>query len=99
MAWRFRRARYGQTGCYDAGAVQTEYALSFTTQPGNVQVGSTMSPSPTVLLTENGASFSVSLPTIKLTDLDSALTAGGSAMSSSGVASFTGLTFGTCGDC
>jgi CSLREA domain-containing protein len=52
--------------CVDAGAVQTHYALAFTTQPGNVVVNATMSPPPVVALSENGTAFTQASATINL---------------------------------
>ena len=88
-------AQYCAAGQMDAGAVQTSYAIGFGQGPSTVNLNTVMAPVPTVLITEHGVVFSASSPTIAMSDLDGALTAGGSAASSGGVASFSGLTFGT----
>jgi CSLREA domain-containing protein len=52
-------ATYNSTKCYDLGAVQTNYALSFTTNPpatGTVP-GTAMSPAPVVTVTESGTAL------------------------------------------
>ena len=50
---------YNSTKCYDLGAVQTNYALSFTTNPpatGTVPA-TAMSPAPVVTVTESGSAL------------------------------------------
>ena len=49
---------YGSTQCYDIGAVQTDYALSFTTSPSSTQIaGQSLTPAPVLTLSENNAPF------------------------------------------
>jgi predicted outer membrane repeat protein len=46
---------YGNTQCYDIGAVQTSYsALAFVQQPSNAKVNAAITPPVTVSVTENG---------------------------------------------
>ncbi|MGA2847491.1 MAG: choice-of-anchor Q domain-containing protein [Terracidiphilus sp.] len=80
----------------DSGAVQTNYALAFTTEPpANNVAGLPLSPAPVVTLTESGAIFAPATSAITMTDADSALSSGGtnSAALSSGMAAFTNLIF------
>jgi hypothetical protein len=72
--------------CVDAGAVQTNYALSFTTQPTGGPV-STDFPA-AVTLTESGSPFQPGVA-IPLTLNGSGTLTGGSAATSGGVASYT----------
>jgi hypothetical protein len=89
-------AAYCSSAQLDAGAVQTSYALGFVQGPTAVALNTAMSPAPTVQVSEDGMSYIASTPTLTMTDLDGSLTAGGSvATGSNGVASFSGLTFGT----
>ena len=82
--------------CVDTGAVQTNYALSFTQQPpANVDSGVSMSPAPAVALTESGNPFTSSGVTIPLTLSPAGTFSGGSATTSAGVATYSGLTVGT----
>jgi hypothetical protein len=41
----------------DAGAVQTNYSLTFGTQPSNIAANEAMTPAPTVTLSESGTAF------------------------------------------
>jgi predicted outer membrane repeat protein len=66
--------RYGQSACYDIGAVQTNYALSFSQQPSSVTVGFRPSTVFIAQLTENGSNSIQSSATF--TDADGALTGG-----------------------
>jgi hypothetical protein len=79
--------------CVDAGAVETNYAFSFTTQPIGVPVA-TDSPV-AVTLTESGNPFQPGI-TIPLTFTGNGTMTGGSATTSAGVASYT-LQFNTDG--
>lgn len=102
----FSRTNSSYTGysatnpCLDTGAVQTSYALGFTTEPAEAYVGSAMTP-PVVTLTESGtpASF-VASGTVSISDSDSHLnrTSTASIMLSSGTASFDNLLFATTDD-
>jgi hypothetical protein len=82
-------SRYGQMGCYDIGAVQTEYALTFTTQPSNVVVGSAMFPEPRIRVVEDGVNNVGGA--IAVTDADGSLA--GSPVNANGEGYFTSLTF------
>jgi len=86
---------YTSTPCADAGAVQTNYALAFTTQPPAVAiVGVPLSASPVVTLTESGSIFTGGTSAVNMTDADSVLSGGtNSASLSSGTATFTNLIF------
>ena len=42
------------TGSIDSGAVQSDYALNFTTSPNDTTAGQTLTPTPLVTLTESG---------------------------------------------
>jgi predicted outer membrane repeat protein len=89
-------AVYCSSAQLDAGAVQTSYALGFVQGPTAVALNTAMSPAPTVQVSEDGMSYIASSPTLTMIDLDGSLTAGGSASTgSTGLASFSGLTFGT----
>ena len=68
--------RYGQTACYDVGAVQTAYALTLgptPVVPSLVTPGSAISPAPVATITENGIPFTTGVATINMTDADSDL--------------------------
>jgi hypothetical protein len=45
------------SGSVDSGAVQTQYAMNFTTSPNDTIAGQTLAPSPVVALTEDGTAF------------------------------------------
>jgi len=77
--------------CVDAGAVQTNYALSFTQQPSNTVFGVSMLPAPAVTLTESGNAFTAAGVTIPLTLTGSGTLGGGSATTSAGVATYSSL--------
>jgi sugar lactone lactonase YvrE len=72
--------------CVDAGAVQTSYALSFTTQPSSVSVATNFAAA--VTLNESGNPFQPAV-TIPLTLNGSGTLTGGSAATSAGVANYT----------
>ncbi len=72
--------------CVDAGAVQTNYAMSFTTQPTGVSVATDFAAA--VTLTESGTPFQPGV-TIPLTLTGSGTLTGGSSTTASGVASYT----------
>ncbi len=85
-----------EAACVDAGAVQTNYALSFTTSPPSTGTvfGTAMSPAPAVTLTESGTAFTASAESIGVTDLNSDLTTTpATALTSAGVATFSSLIF------
>jgi predicted outer membrane repeat protein len=89
-------ATYGGTSCYDVGAVQTSYALRFSTQPSDVSTGVAMSPAPVTTLVEDGSNFFAAA--IAVTDADSSLAsspASATSSASNGQASFGGLVFNT----
>ena len=82
--------------CVDAGAVQSNYALAFTTEPpANAITGVAISPAPVVTLTESGAVFTPAAGTVTVTDADGALSLAGtnSTALSSGTAAFSNLIF------
>lgn len=84
--------------CVDTGAVQTAYALAFTTEPPLVfTTGAAISPAPVVGLTENTLAATLPTNTITVTDADSALTGASTttASLSSGSASFGNLIVGS----
>ena len=61
-----RTTAYGGTTCTDAGAVQTNYSLSFLQQPAGGFANATITPSPAVQLNENGAAIALSGVTISV---------------------------------
>jgi CSLREA domain-containing protein len=77
--------------CVDAGAVQTNYALSYTQQPSNTESGASMLPAPALALTESGNAFTASGVTIPLTLTGNGLLSGGSAATSAGLATYSSL--------
>jgi len=84
------------TGCVDAGAVQTNYAISFTTPPPSTGTvpGTAMTPAPAVTLTESGAVFTASSVSISATDVNADLTTTPTtASTTNGVAAFSSLLF------
>jgi hypothetical protein len=89
-------ARYGQTACYDIGAVQTEYAMTGPlTVPSLVALSSAVSPAPTVSLTENGTALTAGTATVTLSDTDNDLSSGASSTNSftTGVVTFGNVQF------
>jgi hypothetical protein len=89
---------YSGTSCQDSGAVQTDYSLSFSQQPPLTTLSLTsISPDPAVELQESGIPFApaVTIPlTLKDnsgTDITSLDLSGGSAATSSGVATYSPL--------
>jgi predicted outer membrane repeat protein len=81
--------------CVDAGAVQTNYAIAFTTQPPTAFVtGRPLSPAPVVTLTENGNPAAAANSAVTMTDADSGLSGGtNSETFSSPTATFSNLIF------
>ncbi|MGA9061102.1 MAG: Ig-like domain repeat protein [Terracidiphilus sp.] len=76
----------GYAACVDAGAVQTNYALIFSTQPAGPAVNTNFAAA--VTLTESGNPFQPSV-TIPLTLSGTGTLSGGSAATLGGVASYT----------
>ncbi len=90
----------GTTGCYPIGAVETNYSISFTTQPSNVMAGAAMSPAPVVTVLENGISLTGGTATVQVsdsqTDLSTSSTLNAStstAVATAGQAAFSNLQF------
>ena len=88
---------YNVTSCQDSGAVQTDYSLSFVQQPSTTLILTPISPAPAVEFDESGSPFASSV-TIPLTlkdsggnDITSLDLSGGSANTSSGVATYSPL--------
>jgi hypothetical protein len=81
------------TVCVDAGAVQTNYALFFSTEPpAIVPFGQAMSPAPVVGLTESGAAATaVSSGSVAMNDSASPLSGTTSASFAAGAATFSNL--------
>jgi predicted outer membrane repeat protein len=88
-----RTTSYTQGVCADAGAVQTNYALSFVQQPTDAAQGAIITPAPTVQLNENGNPFTRGAATITLTLNGAGALAGGSAatLPVTGVATYGSL--------
>ena len=79
-------------GAMDSGAVQTNYALSFSTEPpSSVYLNQAISPAPVVQLTESGSLATAASGTVSMTDLDTLLTGTTSASLGSGLATFSNL--------
>jgi CSLREA domain-containing protein len=70
-------ASYNNTACNDLGAVQTNYAFSFTTEPPSTGTlpSLAMSPGPTVTVTESGSALVAGPVTVSLNDAKFNLTA------------------------
>lgn len=80
--------------CVDAGAVQTNYAISFTAPVSDVAPNTAMSPAPAVTLDESGTPFAGAAVTIPLTltsNPSGATLSGGSASTTAGVATYSTL--------
>lgn len=96
-----RGATHASTYCtasqMDAGAVQTNYTLGFTTQPPSTGavVDAAMTPAPIVQLQENSLPFAQASLPVTLTDANNAITSGNAGISTeaSGAASFSNLRF------
>jgi hypothetical protein len=83
---------YCPSGTVDSGAVQTNYALTFTTQPpSSASAGVAISPAPVVQLTESGAVAPFASSAVSMTDSAGLLTGTASASLSSGSATFNNL--------
>jgi hypothetical protein len=84
------------SGSVDSGAVQSNYALSFTTEPpSNGVIGAALSPAPVVTLTESGSVFAPATSTVTITDANDGLSPTGTNLAalSSGSATFSNLIF------
>lgn len=94
-----RTTSYAQTPCVDAGAVQTNYALSFVQQPTDAVQGVSMTPAPTLQLSENGSPFTGGSATIALTLNGAGALTGNSATTATatGIATYPALSVGTAG--
>ncbi len=87
---------YNSTACTDLGAVQTNYAFSFTTEPPSIGTlpGTAMTPAPTVTITESGATLTTGSISLTATDANSDLTTSpATATTTAGVAPFNSLIF------
>ena len=84
--------RYGQSNCYDVGAVETNYGLSFTLQPTDVAVNVAMSPAPQLTMTENGTVFTLASESLLVSDRANTLTPF-AVSTNSGIATLSGLVF------
>ena len=81
---------YCPSGDVDIGAVQTDYSLSFSQQPGDANVNKALAPAPAVLVTEGGIPFAggsvvLSVAAGTLTGTSTQVTDAG------GVATFSGI--------
>ncbi len=77
----------------DAGAVQTSYSLSFSTEPpSSVITGAAISPAPVVALQENGAAAPASTGSVTMSDFDGLLGGTTTVSLSGSSATFTKLT-------
>ncbi len=94
-----RTTSYAQTPCVDAGAVQTNYSLSFVQQPTDTAQGSSITPATMVQLSENGSPFTGGTATIALTlNGTGALTGSSSATAAAtGIATYSTLSVGAMG--
>ncbi|WP_433971338.1 choice-of-anchor Q domain-containing protein [Tunturiibacter lichenicola] len=87
-----RSTTYGTTACVDAGAVETNYALSFTTQPpSTATAGVTLSPAPAVQLTESGSGVAAADSLVSISGSPVTLTGTTSVNLTSGLAAFGNL--------
>lgn len=91
-----RTTSYGATTCADAGAVQTNYSLSFSQQPTGGPANATITPSPAVQLYENAVPIALSGVAISLSAASGTLN-GTTPQStdSNGQATFGDLSIGT----
>ena len=89
-----RTVTYSATSCVDAGAVQTNYAISFTTQPpATATVNQPLAPAPVVQLTESGQVATAATSPIAMSDAASALGGTLSVNFAAGSATFSNLVF------
>lgn len=91
-----RTTTYGTTICADAGAVQTNYAISFVQQPTSAITNVAITPSPTVQWKESNSALMVAGQAVQIAASSGTLS-GTTAQSTAatGVAAFTGLTLTT----
>ncbi|HKF48587.1 MAG TPA: Ig-like domain repeat protein, partial [Terracidiphilus sp.] len=84
---------FSSTACVDAGAVQTNYTLTFSQQPSNEIPGAVISPAPAVSVTESGVAISGATVTVAA----EAGTLSGTNMQATigGIATFSGLSIST----
>jgi hypothetical protein len=89
-----RTTTYGSTSCVDAGAVQTNYSLSFTTEPGPIAPLTAISTGANfqaaVTLNESGIPFAAPV-SIPLTLTGGGTLTNGTAITANGVASYPTL--------
>ncbi len=91
-----RSTTYGTTSCVDAGAIQMGYSIGFVQQPTNVQINSSISPSPTVQLYDNGAAIALSGASVGMTVAAGTLSGTTpQSTSSTGLATFNNLSIGS----
>jgi YVTN family beta-propeller protein/predicted outer membrane repeat protein len=92
---------YTATPCYDVGAVQTAYALAFTTSPSTTVAGQPLTPNPVVTVSEDSSVYTAASANIAMSAAAGTLngttsvgtsTATGAA---AGTATFTALNFTT----
>jgi CSLREA domain-containing protein len=93
-----RTTTYNSTACIDLGADQTNYALSFTTDPPatGTAPGTAMTPAPVVTVTENGSALTAGTASLSATDANADLTttpATATTSATNGEASFGSLLF------
>jgi lysophospholipase L1-like esterase len=87
-----RSTTYGATNCVDSGAVQTNYALAFSTEPpATVNFKIPIAPAPVAALTESGAAATEAATTVSLTDKNGLLSGTTEVNLASGSAAFTDL--------
>jgi hypothetical protein len=79
--------------CVDSGAVQTNYAIGFTTEPATAYTNLAMSPAPVVSITENGMPANAVTSTLQIGDTASDLSGTTTASFSAGAAAFSNLLF------
>jgi len=78
--------------CVDAGAVQTNYALTFSTEPPSaIFTNQILTPAPLVALTESGAAATLASGTVTVTDSAASLTGTTSESLTLGSAAFSNL--------
>ncbi len=99
-----RPQNYGGTSCIDVGAAQSNYTLSFVTQPSETAVNAAMSPAPVVQINENGVAFTTVAQTLSLALTtgsgnvsDGSATTVTTAGTSAGQASYSALSIDTAG--
>jgi large repetitive protein len=89
------------TMCVDAGAVQTSYAMAFTTQPSPIAPETAIDPvsnfQAAVTLNESGMPFTASPATISLALTGNGTLTGGPAATSNGIASYSNLQISAAG--